>query len=291
MKRKTIAVIGGDKRLYHMLRLLPQRSFCGASYGLYIENYTDTAGKNAADILPHCDIVIFGLPMLNPQGEISAPLGINVPGLKEVFEHITPDTILFGGSVQQSVLTLASRKKVEIFDYITREEFAVRNAIPTAEGAVQLALRGREATLYGANCLVLGYGRIGKALTRLLLAFGASVTVAARKPSDLEWIRLSGALPATMSSIDSILPGCDIIFNTVPALLLDEQRLCSLLPECMVIDLASLPGGVDVPAAKRLGILAEQALSLPGKLAPASAGKIILDTIENILTERGFIHE
>ena len=53
------------------------------------------------------------------------------------------------------------------------------------------------------------------------------------------------------------------------------------------MDLASKPGGVDMEAASRLGVRVIWALSLPGKVAPVTAGKIIRDTIYHILNELG----
>ena len=286
LTRKAIAIVGGDRRLCHILQVLPQRSFCKTANGLYLDNTT----KSIADVLTKSEIIIFGLPMLNLHGGISTPLCNAQVDLHEIFSHIRTDAAVFGGNIPQQVFTLADQMGFKVFDYITREEFAVSNAILTAEGVIELVLRQSEKSLYGTKCMVLGYGRIGKALTRLLLAFGANVAVYARKPSDLEWISLTGAKSVKSSEINDVISECEIIFNTVPAMLLDEQRLLQLLPECMVIDLASAPGGVDFAAAKRLGISAEQALSLPGKLLPVSAGEIILDTIENILTERGLIY-
>ena len=286
MKAKKIAVVGGDLRLHHLLKILPGRSFCGTAHGLYMGGET-----SALDILPDCEIVIFGLPMLSCDGKISAPLLKNPPELADAFSHITPGTMVFGGNIPPEAHILAKQFNFALSDYSAREEFAVRNAILTAEGAVEIALCRCEQSLYGSRCVILGYGRIGKALTDLLLAFGARVTVCARSPADLEWISRSGAASAKYSTLNSQLPFCEIIFNTVPSILLDAGRLAFLRPGCKVIDLASAPGGVDLIAANKLCINAESALSLPGKHSPVSAGEIILDTIENILTERGLLHD
>ena len=77
----------------------------------------------------------------------------------------------------------------------------------------------------------------------------------------------------------------DIIFNTVPAMILDSHALAHIALDSVVIDLASMPGGVDFDSAKRMGIDAVHALSLPGKVAPKSSGEIIKNTIFNMLEE------
>ena len=75
--------------------------------------------------------------------------------------------------------------------------------------------------------------------------------------------------------------------QTTPVKVLDGGRLADLRPGCLVIDLASKPGGVDMDAAAQLGVKVIWALSLPGKVAPVTSGKIIRDTIYNILNELG----
>ena len=77
------------------------------------------------------------------------------------------------------------------------------------------------------------------------------------------------------------------MINTVPARVLGEAELAELRPDCLVIDLASKPGGVDLDAAARLGKKVVWALSLPGKVAPVTAGRAIRTAIYNILSELG----
>ena len=77
-----------------------------------------------------------------------------------------------------------------------------------------------------------------------------------------------------------------IIINTAPAVLLDAETLERANRSSLVIDLASKPGGVDFETAAALGIRAVWLLSLPGKIAPLTAGETIGKTISNILAER-----
>ncbi|NLB28682.1 MAG: NAD(P)-binding domain-containing protein [Clostridiales bacterium] len=142
-------------------------------------------------------------------------------------------------------------------------------------------------TIWGAKILVIGYGRIGKAVAARLRALGADVTVSARTPSDLAWIRVNGYTPALTGELDDTLSGYDVIVNTVPARILGEQRLSEIADTSLCLDLASKPGGIDFPAAARLGVRAMWALSLPGEVAPTTSGMIIRDTVYNILREQG----
>ena len=161
------------------------------------------------------------------------------------------------------------------------------NTLPTAEGAIQIALEELPITLQGCRTLVLGYGRLGRALAPRLTALGAKVSVAARKWSDLAWIEAAGCTAEHSGELRGWLCAFDLIINTVPTRLLGEEALTELKPGCLVIDLASKPGGVDWEAARRLGVRTVWALSLPGKVAPVTAGKSIRSTIYNILNELG----
>ena len=175
----------------------------------------------------------------------------------------------------------------QIFDYLDREELAVLNAVPTAEGAVEIAMRNYQKTINSSSCLVAGYGRIGRVLAKMLCGMGAKVYVSARRKDSLAWIRLGGYTPVEHSDI--INSGeFDIIFNTVPALILDAHIMAKIAVRSLIIDLASQPGGVDFESAKRMGIKTVHALSLPGKTAPKTSGEIIKETIFNILEEEKF---
>jgi len=237
-------------------------------------------------ILPQSDVVVFPLPLLDNQGLVSTPLSDEKISLESCLAHLSPQAVAVAGKVPPEAKTAFRTMGIPLYDYLEREEFAILNALPTAEGAVEIALRHLPFTLFDASCLITGYGRIGRVLARLLGAFGAKVSVAARGCDDLAWVRADGFTPVHFSQIGGCLPHVDLLFNTIPAVVLDEEKLSLLRRRCLIIDLASMPGGVDFEAAKRLGLQTVWALSLPGKVAPESAGKITLDAIFNILDER-----
>ena len=115
---------------------------------------------------------------------------------------------------------------------------------------------------------VIGYGRIGRVTAPLLRAMGAAVCVASR----------GAALTAqTMptGSYGPFLEQCDAIVNTAPALVLNADALVRTRPDCLILDLASAPGGVDRAAAAALGRRVRWELGLPGREFPVSAGRII----------------
>ena len=172
---------------------------------------------------------------------------------------------------------------VNIINYAASDYFRIRNALPTAEGALQIAMAQTDYTICGCDATVVGYGNIGKCLTDMLLCLGVSVTVVARKESDRAQAENYGAGACDFSVLPRLKS--DIIFNTVPAPIIDSSVLGSLDETTLIIDLASAPGGVDFDCAARCGITAIHALGIPGKFAPRTAGEILKSTIISMLPE------
>ena len=164
-----------------------------------------------------------------------------------------------------------------VHDYTLSEMFTYRNAQLTAEGAVGILLNDYEGSVYGSKILVTGYGRIGKLLSAMLRSLGADVTVAARRESDRALAVLSGMKAADYEQID--YGRYDVVFNTVPAFVLDSKVIDQLREDVFIVDLASAPGGVDFRRAGERGLSVIHALSLPGRTAPHAAGRIIRDTV------------
>ena len=161
------------------------------------------------------------------------------------------------------------------------EELTVKNAIPTAEGAIQIAMEKSQITIHDSKCLVLGFGRIGKILAKMLNGFGAEVYCEARKQQDLAWIKTYGYRPVHLNDVEKVLGQCDFIFNTIPFMILDERKLNLINKQSIIIDLASKPGGIDFETAKKLDLQVDWALALPGKVASKTAAKYIYETMKN----------
>ena len=159
------------------------------------------------------------------------------------------------------------------------------NAICTAEGAIAIAMDNTAITLCTAKILVIGFGRIGKVLSHRLRGLGAEVYVSARSHYDRAWTLAYGYKPLDTYKLGGLLSGFDVIINTVPAHVLDENLLREVKKSTLLLDLASKPGGIDFASAAGLGLHVIWALSLPGEAAPITSGAIIRDTIYNILQE------
>jgi len=232
------------------------------------------------------ELLILPLPVCRA-GKLNLPLTDTELGAEQLWPRLRYNQLLLGGMTGELSARLMADFGLTLVDYYSREELQVANAVPTVEGAIQLAMESTDRTIHASRCLVIGYGRIGTLLAERLLALGAEVTVSARRYADLAWIDARGFHSLRTGSLSGELGRFDLIFNTVPALVLDTGRLQETAETCVVIDLASAPGGVDLEAAKRLGRKAVSAPGLPGKVAPRSAAAAIRDSIYHILEERG----
>lgn len=281
----SFAVIGGDQRQAEMAESLTEDGytvFAAAMEGaIFFNGVQKTTLQQAVE---NSQAVILPLPVSVDGKTLNAPLSAQRIKLDDELAHLLAEKKVFCGMASRLTRTSDLWQGVPVYDYSAQEEFAVRNSVPTAEGAIEIAMREYPGTINGSRCLVAGYGRIGKVLCGMLRGLGAQVTAAARKPKDLAWIESAGCRAIPTSQLWNT-GGYDLIFNTVPQMVFDAHTLARCAGDALVIDLASAPGGVDFEAAKRLGIRTIQALSLPGKCAPRAAGKIIKTTVYHMLEE------
>ncbi len=285
----VFGVVGGDLRQAAIVKKLAAMGYPVRAFFLDGIDSLSSSGLLCSDssLLSHCDVVILPMPVSKEREYLNAPFSSRPVSLAGCMSLFRESTLLFGGKVSPEDHQLAQRFQLTIHDYLLQEELAVLNAVPTAEGAVQLALEELDHTIWESRCLVCGFGRCGKTLALLLKGFGAQVTIAARRPSDLALARTLGFSVVPIERMELLLPQQQVIFNTIPAPVLGQSELMSCPTDCLILDLASLPGGVDLTAAERLGIRAFRALALPGKVAPVTAGHIILDTVINMIKADG----
>ena len=287
---RSFAVVGGDLRQVCLARLLARDRHRVYTYANESRDHNeqDAALTEVASpaAFPKGCVVILPLPA-EEGGFITAPLSkVRIPAA-ELLDSFEPGTLICAGRASVTLHEECEKRGLVLADYFEREELTVMNALATAEAAVTLAAENLPITLREARALVVGFGRIGKLLTLELKGLGCRVSASARKYEDLAWATAFGAHAVQTSAIDGIIQDYDVIFNTVPVTVLGRSALERMRSEALIIDLASKPGGVDWAAAGELGTNVIWALSLPGKTSPVTAGRIIRDSIYNILGDGG----
>ncbi len=282
---KAFGIIGGDKR-----QLFLAKSISDSCYDVVLGGFdklTSTGTIEIADIktaISKSDAVIFPLPSVCTDGTINTPFSDNKTRLDDEMIVLLKNKPMFVSMKEKFIKAYPQLADCRIYDYAAKEDFSVANALLTAEGAVEIAMNSYEGTIFGSKCLVCGFGRIGKMLAKMLKSLNADVTVSARNEVDFAYIDALGCKHLNTNELKSV-KGYDLVFNTVPVMLFDSELLMNTDRNTIIIDLASLPGGVDFEAARRYNTDAIRALSLPGRAAPKAAGEIIRKTIFNIIKE------
>lgn len=283
MQRIKYLIAGGDMRSYYLAGLLKNEYHLVELYG-FDKEITKCKNKDLSQ-MAKADVIVCGIPLASAGGLLNMPCSEESVPVKTLIDMIPAGTVFFAGKIENDARERLEKNGVFYFDLLDREEMAVLNAIPAAEGAVELIINSTPKTIHNSRVLILGYGRIGKVLARILHGFGAEVWVSARKYPDLSWIEVNNFKPVHIRDIERYATDMDVIVNTVPCQMITADILNKIRSDCYILDLASKPGGVDFEHAKKLGLKTDWALSLPGKVAPLTAAEIIKKTIDNVLQE------
>ncbi len=283
-QHKKIAVLGGDARTISLVSTLAELGFECAVWGMGAHTLHRGAVRvrDIADALRLSCAVILPTPASRDSLTLNSPIHEgNAPKLSEIFDLVPKDALIIGGALSPSLKGELEGRGLSYHDIVERDDLAQKNAIPTVEGALAIAIRETAKTLFGSRVLVCGMGRIGKRLADTLTSLGADVTVATRKRDALPYKLIHTA------RIGEHAKEYDIIFNTAPARIFSAEFLARLKRDCTVIDLASPPYGADRAAAEAIGVKYIIAPGLPGKYSPETAGVIMGECAAEILREGG----
>lgn len=282
MNKYRILIAGGDMRQIYCADRLSEE-FETAIIGFDRGSLPDGMELPFADISSpqKYNCAVLPVPPLDDEGNICTPCSPEIITPQALHGFLKEKPVIFAGKVSEK-LKKAFPDAI-INDYLLSEELNIKNAVPTAEGAVQLALEELPVTLNGLNVLVVGMGRIGTSLVRILQGFGADISAAVHNPRGAAKARLYGVKAVPTRRLEN---NYSLVFNTAPNLIFDRNTLEKFDDSTLFIDLASKPGGVDFEAALSLGLKVIWAPGLPGKTAPVTSGRIIGETISTMLAER-----
>lgn len=273
-----VAMLGGDAREVILLEELLRQGaeIKVAGLGELPRQDGCTICEEPADAVEGADVIILPVPGIKGEGLIYAPRVQRPLYLsEEVAAAIPPGTPVLVGVARSFLKEKAAIGGWQLVETAEMDEMAILNSIPTAEGAIMLAMQELPITLHGCEALVLGLGRTGFTLARMLDGIGVRVTVIDRGAPDRARAYVEGWRAFPFSEMAAVVASVDVIFNTVPAPILTREILAHTKPEVLIIDLASEPGGTDFSAASDLKRRAILAPGLPGKVAPRTAGKIL----------------
>lgn len=274
-------IVGGDERLVCLAGLLIDAGHSVHCFAL--ENAKLPEGAEMSKTVESADCVVLPLPTEGRiSGMLNAPFAEKTHNLSEVLSKIPPDTLVCGGKLSTRLREAGAHLRLR--DIMTRPEFTVGNANVTAEGAVSLLAENLTSTLFDTNVLVVGYGRIGRLLAHKLRGLDAKTTVLSKNVESRALAEGMG-LHAMKPTDTALYAAFDAVINTAPAAVI--PTLEGFKKSCLLLELASAPGGIDKADAERLGLRYVAAPGLPGRYAPASAARLIFNAVMSILREEG----
>jgi len=284
-----ICIIGGDARhleiIHRLLELNAQVILVG--FDQLEQAFTGCTSIKINELdFATVDAIILPILGIGPNGEIDT-----IFSKEEIYltkEHLAltkQRCVIFTGVFNEKLDAMANSLNRKVVHLLERDDVAIYNSIPTAEGTVLMAIQNTDFTIHGSNVMVLGLGRVGITVARTFANLGAKVKVGARKSEHFARITEMNLQPFHLKDIRSELKNIDICINTIPTMVLTEKEIKQMLPHTLIIDLATKPGGTDFEFAKKRGIKAILAPGLPGVVASKTAGKILANILIKVLTE------
>lgn len=281
MKDNTFLILGGDNRSLYLGEYLENQGFKVCYYAFnHTECYT-----SLEDAMNSSDVVVLPLPFTKDRLTLNTPLLDDKVLISDIVALLSSKKMVFGGQLPKSFCEELESRNCPYCDYFLLDELAIYNAVPTAEGVVQVLIEELPITIHGMKCAVLGYGRVGKILASTLSSLGADVTVFARKQSAFAEIHAASMKYKHFDVLATEINDFDALINTVPMKVLGGAELSKLNPDCVLVEVASAPFGIDFQVAKERAFKVVKAGSLPGKVAPKTAGEIIGRSILPMIKE------
>jgi dipicolinate synthase subunit A len=288
---KHVVFLGGDARQLEVIKSFIEMDARVSLVG-YDNLQSPFSGATHRELSPKvmegADILVLPIVGTDDEGNIRSVFTSRQLVLLE--EHVAAlprHAVVFAGMARPYLRELCDKHQVRLVELLERDDVAIYNSIPTVEGALMMAIQNTDITIHGSVCVVLGLGRCGMSLARTLHAIGAKVRVGVRKSAHKARVVEMGMEAFDLSDLADQVRDADIIFNTIPSVVVTAPVLTQTPHDVVIIDLASKPGGVDYMFAEKRGIKAILAPSLPGIVAPKTAGRILARTIMELMEEIG----
>ncbi len=284
-----VVLAGGDARQLEVIRRLTELD---ASVTIVGFDRLDTPfsgvvrGEWTPETLRQADALVLPPVGTEDDGSIAAIFTEQEMKLTDDYLAALPKTSkIYCGMAKTYLREMADKHHLGLVELFERDDVAIYNSIPTAEGAIMMAIQNTDITIHGSNCMVLGLGRTGLTLARTLQGLGAAVKAGVRREESFARAYEMGFEPFYMPDLARQTGNIDLLFNTIPNMIVTAQVIAGLPLRAVIIDLASKPGGTDFRFAEKRGIKALLAPGLPGIVAPKTAGRIIANGLIQMILE------
>ncbi|RAP76210.1 dipicolinate synthase subunit DpsA [Paenibacillus montanisoli] len=284
-----VLLLGGDARGLEVIRKLTELDASVTVAGFdQLHSSLDGAvrAELSEELFANIDALVLPAVGTDDDGKIVAVFSDRELSLTDEYvARIPKHCTVYTGMAKSYLRNLCMKHGIRLVELFDRDDVAIYNSIPTAEGAVMMAIQNTDITIHGSSCMVLGIGRTGFTLARTLQGLGAKVKVGVRREEHFARAYEMGFEPFYLKQLLHYVGNIDLLFNTIPTMIVTAQIIANLPSRAVIIDLASKPGGTDFRFAEKRGIKALLAPGLPGIVAPKTAGRIIADCLSRLIEE------
>ena len=257
MQTNSLIVFHGDRRQDYLADYLLSKGYPATR--LKIPAYTGNSESSSLE------------NYFSNASHLIGPISFGIEDTK-IVKIMKPGQTLIGGNIPEDIVLFCKKKGIISYDYIKSELLAQENAAITAECLVGKIILDIPTTLFGINCLILGYGRCGSRVAHYLQGFHSKIFILDCDLLKLNSAENCGYNPVLFSELTPLLPTLSLLINTIPKSILSKQLLSMLHKDCNLFELASTPGGFAENEITELSLSLHSCPGLPGKSAPKTAG-------------------
>ncbi len=289
-KANKVVIIGGDARQIEIAEslLAEGNEVFLLGFDQWMRNVAGISKAVSDTDVPwsELDAVLLPVSGLKSDNKVEACFSSKELILQESWLKKTPQNCLIMSGIHTNELeTVIHTVKRPLIKLLERDDVAIYNSIPSAEGTLLMAMQETEITMHKSNTVILGFGRTGQTIARTFSVLGAYAKVGTIHPSEKARAEAMGLETFEFEDLSTVVQSADLCINSIPAMVLPEDILIHFPVRSVIIDIASPPGGTDFEYAKKRGIKAILAPGLPGAVAPKTAGRILAKVISQLLGE------
>ena len=283
-----VAVVVGDERCLELARALSGWDVQVRAVGVPADRPVPGVRCLAAleQAVEDAEALVLPIGGVDPDGRVTRcldPAEVRLDA--RCLRRLRPGGRVVAGGAPPYLREMADALGLRLVDLQEDEPFQLLNALVTAEGAVQLAMNHLPVTVHGSRTVVVGLGRCGYQIARLLQAMGSRVTAVAYGPVEEARAYAMGIRAVRPEEMGEAVRQADAVFNTAPAPVLTETVLAAMRRDAFIVDIASGSGGTDFEAARRFGIPFVHARALPVRTAPRTAGRLMAHRVMSLLRQ------
>lgn len=270
-------VIGGDIRQMYMAEYLVKSGYSVFCYG--VENSCSDTTKCIEKAIKQSERIVAPIPFSKDGKNIFLKNSYKRIEINELMRMMQPDKLIFSGGVKKEVMDKFKEKHCKCVDLLKDKNIERFNTIATIEGTIAEVVLNSTGMIYESNTLVTGYGKCGKLIAEMLAKMGSKVTVCVRREEAIKEATKDGYNAIDFGELSNNVEKFEYIINTVPKVVFDEKELKNINKNALIIDIASMPGGVNKEVACKYGLNVKHCLGIPGMYCPMAIAKYYVESI------------